>query len=107
VLLAAQTQNLQRSRAPLVHTARQVIQLRDLPTVRLGDAALGPQQNLLLAPELGHRLADPDELVRCAEIPTEQRDDRLPVSIEHREPLAGPAHREDPLAVPALSIARR
>jgi hypothetical protein len=64
VLLAAQTQHLQRSRAPFVHTAREVIELLDLPAVRLGDAAPGPQQNLLIAPELGHRLAHPYELVR-------------------------------------------
>lgn len=107
MLLAAQTQDLQRSRVPLVHTAREVIELFDLPAVRLGDAALGPQQNLLLAPELGHRLADPDELVRRAQIPTKQRDDRLPSpsSTASRSRAQRTAKTRPPS--PRSSIARR
>lgn len=82
-----------------MHAARQVIQLSDLPAVRFGDATRGPQQHLILAAELEHRLANPDELVRRAEIPAKQRDDPLPIPVQHRQALACPAHRKDPLAV--------
>jgi hypothetical protein len=102
VLLAAQAQHLQRRRAPLVHSARQAIEFLDLPAVRLGDAAPGPQQNLLLTPELDHRLTDPYELVGCAEITAKQCDDRPLVAVEHREALACPAHRKEPLSVVAF-----
>src|ERR1019366_10380229 len=83
-------------------SARQAIEFFDLPAVRLGDAAYGPQQNLLITPELGHRLTDPYELVRCAEITAEEPDDRLLVAVEHREALTRPAHREDRLGVLAF-----
>jgi len=99
VLLTAQSQHLQRGRAALVHAAREVIQLFDLPAGGLGDPACGPPQDLVVASELGHRLADPDELVRRAEVPAEERDDRLLVPVEDREALARPPHREDPLCV--------
>ncbi len=102
MLLAPQTQHLQRSGTALVYIAREVVEPFDLPTVGLGDATVCPREYLLLAPQLRHRLAHPDELARRTEIPAKQRHNRLPVTIEDGQALARPAHREGPLPVPAF-----
>ena len=53
-----------------------------------------PRQHLIVEPELGHRLGDPDELVGGAQVAAELADDRVDVTVEDREPLAGVANRE-------------
>jgi hypothetical protein len=47
----------------------------------------------VIAAELGHRLSEPDVLMRLGEIAAERRDDLLAVTVEHGKPLAKPAGR--------------
>lgn len=100
--LTPQGEHLEPVAAAFVDAAYEVVELRDLPAIGLLDPATRPEENLVVAAQLGHRLADPDELIRRAEVAAEQRDDRLTVPVEHRQALTCPFHREVVLAVGAL-----
>ena len=94
MLRAPEREYLERLFALGVHPAGEVVELRDLPAAGLRDPAFGPCEHLVIEPELGHRLGDPNELVRVLQVPTELLHDRVDVAVEDREPLAGVAHGE-------------
>ena len=94
MLRASQRKHLERMPALRVNGTRQVVQLGGLPSVGLRDATGRPGQRLVISPKLGHRLCDPHEPVRGAQVPTQQFHDRVNVTLQDGETLARVAGRE-------------
>lgn len=65
----------------------QVVELRHLPPVRLGDTPARPPQRIVDLTELDHRLGDPGELVGRGEIAAQQVHEPIDVTVDDREPL--------------------